>query len=315
MRVYPYKFVPIYIEKVWGGRALERLFDRALPAGADIGESWELADLAEGESVVANGPEAGKTLNELLRRDGEAILGRARPMPDGRFPLLLKLLDANDILSLQVHPDAAAVERIGPGAALKTECWFVLASSAGTILKGVEPGVTADDFRRALAGGDDAERVRALVRRLDVAAGDFHYLPAGTVHALGAGVVVAEIQTPSDTTYRLSDWGRGRRIDVDLALACAHFAPAPDPPGADGDFLLRTPFFSVRRAVAAPGRTAPTAGRCAAWMVLSGRGNLACDAGAASLSPGDTVLIPAAGRPALTVADEMTYLEITLPET
>ncbi|MCK4623685.1 MAG: mannose-6-phosphate isomerase, partial [Phycisphaerae bacterium] len=105
MSVYPYKFEPVYKEKIWGGRALERLFGRDLPAGEKIGESWELADLPEGQSVVSNGPDAGKTLNSLLAEKADEILGPNVTTDEGRFPLLLKLLDANDILSLQVHPD------------------------------------------------------------------------------------------------------------------------------------------------------------------------------------------------------------------
>ena len=314
MSVYPYKFEPIYKEKIWGGRAFERMFGRELPAGAQIGESWELADLVEGVSVVANGPEAGKTLTELVAAHGQRLLGGAAPTDGGRFPLLLKLLDANDILSLQVHPDARAVAELGPPAALKTECWFVLESRDGHILKGVADGVTEDDFRRVLSAGDNAEALRTLVRRFDVAAGDFHHLPAGTVHALGAGVVIAEIQTPSDTTYRVSDWGRGREIHVAEALRCIHFeAPAP-PPGAGGDVLVATEYFVVRKLMAPVGVSAVPGGQCMAWMILSGVATISGCGVEVQLSAGDTVLTPAAMTDGqLSVAEEMSYLEVTLP--
>ena len=315
MSVYPYKFDPIYKEKIWGGRALERLFGRQLPAGAKVGESWELADLPEGVSVVANGPDAGKALTQLLAEKCGEVLGRARPLSGGRFPLLLKLLDANDVLSLQVHPDERAVERLGPPAALKTECWYVLESRGGHILKGVAGGVGEEDLRRALSAGDDAEALRRLVRRFDVSAGDFHFLPAGTVHALGAGVVVAEIQTPSDTTYRVSDWGRGREIHVEEAMACIHFSPPPEPTGPGGDVLVRTPHFTVRKLSRSVGEARLPGGACSAWMVLAGRGRAESPAAQAELRAGDTVLIPAAielGR--LIVEEEMAYLEVTLPE-
>jgi mannose-6-phosphate isomerase len=235
MESYPYKFVPIYKEKIWGGRNLQRLFGRLLPPGESIGESWELADLVEGVSQVANGPAAGTTLTDLTSRLGPRLLGGSRPMPDGRFPLLLKLLDANDILSLQVHPDADAVQAIGGDAAAKTECWYVVESRDGMIYKGVLPGVTAEQFRGAIESGT----VEQCVKTYGVAAGDFHYLPSGTVHALGAGVVVAEVQTPSDITCRVTDWGRGREIHVERSMQCIHFAEADDAaPGAQGDTLL-----------------------------------------------------------------------------
>ena len=311
MSVYPYKFDPIYVEKIWGGRALERLFNRSLPADVKIGESWELADLPEGESVVSNGPDAGMTLNALMQARGEALMGPARPLANGRFPLLLKLLDANDILSLQVHPDAEAVRRLSPGAALKTECWYVLESRDGTVLEGVAEGVSAEAFGEVLAAGDDPEALGSMSRRIDVAAGDFHWLPAGTLHALGAGVVVAEIQTPSDTTYRVSDWGRGREVHVAEAMQCIHFSPTPSPPGAGGEVLVSCPFFSVAKRTAAVGVLAVAGGSLAAWMVLSGRGSI----GETPLTAGDTVLLPAglAGA-ALTVDEPMTFLDVTLPE-
>ena len=318
MNIYPYKFEPIYVEKIWGGRNLERLFARKLPAGKKIGESWELADLAEGTSVVANGPERGRTLTELTRALGEDLLGGASAHDDGRFPLLLKLLDANDILSLQVHPDDKAVAEIGPPAALKTECWYVLESRSGMIYKGVSEGATPERFRAAI----ESDQAEQLVQRHDVAAGDFHYLPAGTVHALGAGVVVAEVQTPSDTTYRVTDWGRGREIHVERSMQCIHFEPAEDvAPGAVGDTLLATDYFRVDRCTIEPGRRAVLAqSQCTAVMVLAGQADIAAGGKSqpmVSASAGDTLLIPAAlekvevRKP----RQELTCLVIILPET
>lgn len=318
MDMYPLLFEPLLVEKIWGGRNLERLFGRALPEGKDIGESWELTDLPNGVSVVRNGPLAGTSLTDLTRMAGTALLGGARAGDDGRFPLLLKLLDANDILSLQVHPDAEAVARIGPDAALKTECWYVLESREGFIYKGVKPGAKPQQFRQAI----EADQVQELVRRVDVAAGDFYFLPAGTVHALGKGVVVAEVQTPSDTTYRVTDWGRGREIHVDRSMECIHFVPSGDEaPGASGDTLLTTDYFTVaRRRVEASGEAKTPAGKCCALMMLSAGGPVQVShSGAAepatSISAGDTILLPAALKSAcLSTPSGCEYLEITLPE-
>ncbi len=317
MQVYPYKFEPIYKEKIWGGRNLERLFGRDLPAGKMIGESWELADLTEGVSCVSNGPQAETTLTQLTAELGDVLLGTTRPMDDGRFPLLLKLLDANDILSLQVHPDAAAVREIGPPAALKTECWYVQESRDGMIYKGIKSGISAEKFR----SGIEADSVEQFVESFDVAEGDFHYLPAGTVHALGAGVVIAEVQTPSDTTYRVTDWGRGREIHVERSMQCIHFAPAETQvPGAGGETLLVTDFFTVdKRSCASGGQIELPVGRCVALMIL-GKDAKVCHNGptepATPLKPGDTVLLPASlDQPTILAAgDSLSFLQITLPE-
>ena len=318
MHVYPLTFEPIYKEKIWGGRNLERLFGRSLPAGKLIGESWELADLPNGVSVVAAGPLAGATLTELTADMGEALLGGARPQPDGRFPLLLKLLDANDTLSLQVHPDAEAVADIGGDAALKTECWYVVESRSGYIYKGVPAGVTPERFRQAI----ETDTCEDVVVRFDVAGGDFHYLPAGTVHALCAGVVVAEVQTPSDTTYRVTDWGRGREIHVERSMQCIHFEPPSDEvPGAAGDTLLATDFFTVaRREVGAGAAFVLPARRCTALMMLAADAPVeaACDndgGAVVAVGAGDTVLLPAALTGARLRSDgQCSFLEITLPE-
>jgi len=158
-----------------------------------------------------------------------------------------------------------------------------------------------------------------LLQRYDVSAGDFHYLPAGTLHALGPGVVVAEIQTPSYTTYRVSDWGRGREIHITEALMCIHFDALPaNPPGAEGDILIKTEYFIVRKVNFSPiEQQELPIGNCRAWMTLSGRGKIVADDGhsTASLNPGDTVLIPASARKLmLSVIEEMTVLEITIPQ-
>lgn len=200
---------PILVPKPWGGRALER-FGKALPAGQLIGESWEVADLPDGTAVdaaeshshVVGGPQRGLTLSALIAKYGSDLLGTAAAMPDGTFPLLVKLLDTNEHLSIQVHPDAAYVAR-HPGAALKTESWYVLDARPGAVLyKGFRDGVSPADVASA-AGTKD---VVDLLQTFDARPGDFHHLPAGVIHALGAGVVVAETQTPSDTTFRIYDW-------------------------------------------------------------------------------------------------------------
>ncbi len=317
MDVYPLKFDPIYHEKIWGGRNLERLFGRNLPPIIPIGESWELADLPEGVSIVSNGPLTGRTLTDLTNEMGEALLGGAKVTDDGRFPLLLKLLDANDILSLQVHPDAKAVKEIGDDATLKTECWYVLESRDGDIYKGRIEGVTPEVFRRAI----ESDTAKGYTRRIRCRAGDFHYLPAGTVHALGAGLLVAEVQTPSDTTYRVTDWGRGREIHVDRSMQCIHFEPAADDaPGAHGEVLVATDFFTVARRTAQDDNPVPLPqNRCAALMMLEGREIEIRHGGrkepVTNAVGGDTVLLPAGlDEPNLLGRDGAAWLEITLPD-
>ena len=317
MDLYPCTFQPIYLSKIWGGRNLHRLFGRALPPRQAIGESWELADLPAGVSVVAAGPLAGTSLTELTRLWGPSLLGEARPMPDGRFPLLLKLLDANDILSLQVHPDAAAAAAIGGGAAMKTECWYVIESRGGMTYKGLRPGVTPEQLRQAI----ETNTAEQVVQPVPVKVGDFLYLPAGTVHALGAGVVVAEIQTPSNTTYRVTDWGRGREVHVEQAMRCIHFAPSADrPPGRRGSTLLATEFFQVARRLTRTRQEVPLPpGRCTAVMVVAGRTAEVRHEGQVQpitkLRAGETVLLPARLRkPVLHTGGMCRWLEITLPE-
>ncbi|MBN1554582.1 MAG: class I mannose-6-phosphate isomerase [Phycisphaerae bacterium] len=315
MDVYPLKFEPIYKEKIWGGRNLERLFGRQLPPDALIGESWDLADLTEGVSVVRNGLAKGRTLTDLTHEMGKTLLGKTPPTEDGRFPLLLKLLDANDILSLQVHPDAVAVAQIGPDAALKTECWYMVESREGYIYKGVVPGITPQQFRRAIET-DTAEK---CTRRIECETGDFHYLPAGTVHAIGPGLLVAEVQTPSNTTYRVTDWGRGREIHVERSMQCIHFDPADAPaPGAGGNCLLKTEYFEVYLHEPPAGEHGFTGGQCTAWMILQGQGGTITGDFDTPVDfvAGDTILVPAAlENLTVTTAGPGKCLEIKLPPT
>lgn len=316
MNPYSLLFEPIYKEKVWGGRALERL-GKALPAGKNIGESWELADLPEsvpdGRSVIANGPLAGKTIHEALADHRDTVLGAARPAMDGAFPLLIKYLDARENLSVQVHPDEAYVEA-HPEAHLKSEAWYVIDAEPGAVIyRGIDPSVTRAQFAEHLT----TDKVVDDLLAIPVQAGQCHYLPSGTCHALGAGIVVAEIQTPSDTTFRVYDWGRtDRELHVAQALECIHFGPGPAnrPAGADAgegmgrnqpievegvrtEPLISTDFFEIERVVVLKaGRLEiVTNGQPIIWMLLDGSGRVtAPGAGDTPLRRGDTVLHPAA---------------------
>ena len=310
---YPLVFEPILKEKVWGGRRLER-FGKTLPTSANIGESWELADLPSTDpsggggdparSRITNGPLAGHTLHDALERWAADLLGRRAPTPTGDFPLLVKYLDAREHLSVQVHP-SPKYSAAHPGANLKTECWFVLEADPGSkIFKGVKPGVTRSDFERALRDGDGQGCVE-LLESVDAVPGQLHNLPSGTVHALGEGVLVAEVQTPSDTTYRVYDWTAEynrpkRELHVAQALECIHYGKAPHAreldPARTQERLLDTEFFSIDVIRARTEiETHPVPG-CSVLMLLKGSAQLRADADGfepVSLRVGQTALIPA----------------------
>jgi mannose-6-phosphate isomerase len=324
---YPLLFQPIYQEKIWGGRALERL-GRTLPPEVRIGESWELADLPEsvpgGRSVVANGPWSGQTLRQVIEQHHDAIMGAAALGPDGGFPLLIKYLDARENLSVQVHPDEAYAERHAE-AHLKSEAWVVIEAEPGAVIyKGVRPEVTREQFAAAIERGE----VEACLVRVPVQVGDCHYLPSGTCHALGAGVLVAEVQTPSDTTFRVFDWDRpGRTLHVEQALACIRFGEAPSSRPAIGPSissagltvrsLVRSPYFSIDRVDVDQATTVDvvTAEAPLVWMILKGRMAVEMQAGdRVDIGRGATVLLPAGLSDAVVAFEPDTaFLRVHLP--
>jgi len=258
--LYPLIFQPVFRDYMWGGRRLEQLYGRRLPPGI-VAESWEISAHPSAPTPVANGPYAGVPLPDLTAQLGDRLLGtRARgTTARDRFPLLVKLLDANRDLSVQVHPDDAYA-LAHEGDLGKTEMWYVLHADPGAeIVYGLCPGTTRETLSSALAEG----RVEEVLQRVPVRPHDAIHVPAGTVHALLTGLVVAEIQENSDTTYRLYDWGRPgpdgqpRPLHTDKALDVIAFGTPP--PGvplpellADGggirvERLVSCPQFCVER--------------------------------------------------------------------
>ena len=234
----PLRFARRFVEKPWGGRTLERILGFVLPPGVPVGETWEIVDRAAENSVVAEGAQRGRSLRELMETHADAILGDAPAGKEGRFPVLVKYIDASENLSVQVHPDEDSAGRLGGGAEAKTEAWYVIdAAEGGALYCGLRPDVRAEDFGRiarstsispASPDSSGGEIVGALAR-WEVRAGDCMAVPGGTVHAIGAGVTILEVQQNSDTTYRLYDWGRvgldgrPRETHVEQALVCARF--------------------------------------------------------------------------------------------
>jgi len=305
--VEPLRFERLCLAKPWGGRRLASLLGVSLPEGR-IGETWELVDRERENSKVAEGPHQGRTLRELLRADGPRHLGRTRRSPAGEFPLLVKFLDAQEDLSVQVHPHDEAAARLPRGDAPKTECWYILEARPGSVIYlGLRPGVD----RAAFAAAVGTPAVVDLLERHSVRAGQFFFVPGGTVHAIGAGVALAEVQQTSDTTYRIYDWGRlepdGRPRPVHLreALDVTRFGLAPNAAlepelkaCADGSrraALVDCPSFALELCEVDAQASFQTLGRARLQVVLAGRGELVL-AGSprrSRLSPGDTWLVPA----------------------
>ena len=224
--LYPLRFDPIYQYRLWGGRRLSGLLSAPLPGDGPIGEAWVLSDRDDHQSLVANGPLKGQTIARLMEQFREQLMGRLAPR-FRRFPLLLKFLDAHEMLSVQVHPSDAHPDLIPAGETGKTEAWVVIeAGKESYVYEGLKPGTTADGLRRSLANGTIADQMTGIVPR----PGDAVFIPAGTVHTLGGGVVVFEVQQNSDVTFRLYDWGHidaetgnPRPLQVDKAFACIDF--------------------------------------------------------------------------------------------
>jgi len=295
MDVYPLKFKPIFKERIWGGRRLAEVFGKALPPDVPIGESWELADLPEDKSEIANGPLAGWTLDRALAEFGPAMTGCADYQPP--FPLLIKLLDAQDVLSVQVHPDAEACHRMGKGDP-KTECWYILDAAPGAVIyKGLKPGTTRQQFADAIEAGTAA----AWLNRIEVRPGECHFLPSGTCHAIGAGLLIAEIQQPSDTTYRVFDWnrvgpdGKGRPLHVAEALECIHFGDDDvSVPATTQGRLVDADEFKVDKVPQSASNTVRWDSGCMrAVLVVTGHGRMRGGRETVCFAEGDTLLLPA----------------------
>jgi mannose-6-phosphate isomerase len=246
------RFRPVYQERVWGGRALESLFARKLPAGPPIGESWEIVDRPEAQSVIESGQCSGLSLHVALERHGAAIMG-PRWDPARRFPILVKWLDCRERLSLQVHPPAeAAAELKGEP---KTENWYIAETSHGAhLLVGLKRGVTRAQFEKAITD----QTVENCVHRFTVAVGDSILVQSGLVHAIDAGNVILEIQQNSDSTYRVFDWGRvglngkPRTLHIEESLRSIlwnTFEPEPVRAAPTSGVIADCPEFRIRRVV------------------------------------------------------------------
>jgi mannose-6-phosphate isomerase len=284
-------FRPLFMERVWGGRRIADDLRKPLPPGAVIGESWELVDRPNEQSVVVGGDFAGATLHELWMRHRAEIFGR---VPESqRFPLLAKILDARETLSVQVHPPARIAAELGGEP--KTEMWYVLDAVPGAeLFAGFRRGATRADFDRALAGGRAAE----LLHRLPVRAGDAIFIPSGRCHAVGAGCFLVEIQQNSDTTYRVFDWnrtgldGKPRQLHVRESLRSIDFDDhEPSLLPADGERVVACEHFVIDRWQLDQPRKDETQG-CAIFTVLAGA--VSCAGG--EYGRGEFFLLPAVAK-------------------
>ncbi len=318
----PLLLEPILVPKPWGGRRLGEL-GRRLPDGVAIGESWDLADLdqdmtpvPEPVSRVVGGPLGGRSLREVVGTSAVELLGSASSAT-GRFPLLVKHLDARENLSVQVHPPAEQVAR-HPGIHLKTESWVVIAAEPGSgLYLGVRPGVTPEQVERAMG---TAELI-GLLGWVPARVGDVHHVPAGLIHAVGAGVLVAEVQTPSDTTFRLYDWveeyGRApRALQTELGMEAirSRWELNLEPPAmvSHEGVVVDTDHYVISRHRAATARTVAVPPRAVARVLLVTGGRLEVAGLDEPLGPGRLVVLPASWAGELLAGPGSSWLDVDL---
>lgn len=301
------------MERVWGGRRLESLYKKHLPMGTLIGESWEVVDREEAQSVVHTGPLRGKTLHELWTGMRAEIFG-TRIANSPRFPLLIKILDAQDRLSIQVHPPAALAQILGGEP--KTEMWYIADTyaSEADLYVGLKTGVTREEFESAIRVGTVEQKVHRITVRKD----DFIFIPSGRLHAIGSGNVIFEIQQNSDTTYRVFDWnredadGNPRKLHIEESLQSVDFTDyEPQLPPVQGETLVDAPQFQVARWELHEGRDALADNDFAVFAVVHGR--VAC--GTETFEPGTFFLVPRSLRGiAIRPQDgAATVLKVTVP--
>ena len=316
--LYPLQFQPLFRSYIWGGRGLKDYLGKPIADEGVWAESWEIVDHGPDQSIITNGPLAGKTLGELIDSNPTGLLGGnlvqsqiGAPIPQPRhyFPLLLKYLDCNNVLSVQVHPDDAYGLKMPKPDLGKTEAWYVVHAEPGAIIyAGLRAGVTHDHLAEAIAAG----RTEDCLHQVQARSGDCIFIPAGTVHALGSGLIVAEIQQSSDTTFRLFDWnrvdaeGKSRPLHIEQALQVIDFKSGPVEPQAlkprqtaspntpQRDSLVECSKFTMDRLLGAGTFCFQPDDRFVLVTVPQGHGRMSWDNGSLELKRGDSVLLPAA---------------------
>jgi mannose-6-phosphate isomerase len=307
----PLVFQPIFMERVWGGRRLESLYGKRLPPGVRIGESWEIVDRPEAQSVVDAGPFRGRTLHELWMEHRREIFGDAPDAP--RFPILAKLLDAQENLSLQVHPPARLAQELGGEP--KSELWYIAdAAPAAQLFVGLKKGSSRKVFEKAIKQATLEKHLHSIT----VTTGDAIFLPSGRLHALGAGNAIVEIQQNSDTTYRVYDWdrvkkgGAPRTMHIEEALRCIDFDDVePSLLEPEGESLVRQDFFEVEKWSLERPREIGPRGSFAIVVCLSG----ALECAGLQFKPGDFFLVPAGAQERMVkpIGENVSLLRVTTP--
>lgn len=320
--LYPLRFQPLFKEYLWGGRRLGTLLDKPIGDGPTYAESWEAVDHGDDQSIVADGPLAGRSLHDVVSEHGEELFGRHHPQPV--FPLLFKFLDAKKTLSVQVHPNDEQGAKLDPPDLGKTEAWVVLAAEPGSqIYAGLKPGVTRESLAAAVEDGTSDQCLHAF----EPSVGDCVFIKAGTVHALGEGLVIGEIQQASNTTFRLFDWnrldkdGKSRPLHIEQSLEVTDFARGPvaaqipQPTGESGvERLVECDKFVLDRATRSEALSLDLGDRFHIIAVLDGTVTLESEAGTTELPKGQTVLVPAVcGKVELKPAGSATWLDMYLP--
>ena len=299
----PLVFEPIIKRARWGGRSLGERLGKKLGPETDYAESWEIAHQSNADSVVVRGAHAGKLISQLIQEHSTEILGRESP--DSVFPLLFKFLDAHDWLSLQVHPDDERAKQYGPLCMGKTEAWVIVdAKPDSQICAGFKYPVDSTTVERHLHN----DSINEILHFATVKSGDCIFIPAGTVHALGPGLVLAEIQQQSDLTFRLSDWGRmgtdgkPRQLHIQESLESLDYATGPvdavvPEVVADGpnrvEQLVDCHYFQLRRLTLSRPCSSDSPARCRVLMVVDGNASIIWNSGRITMTAGSTALIPA----------------------